>query len=73
MKCRKCGNTESFEASGTFSYHIEDELNGEGKIKEIGTQQQDGWTNYDSIACCECDAETEDIEEAEEWLKKKTC
>jgi len=69
LKCRKCGNTESFTAEGKFSYNIEDELDGQGNITEVGTQQHEGWTEYSRIVCCECDAETEDIEGAEEWIK----
>ena len=70
LKCKECGNTKSFTANGTFSYVVEDELDGEGKIVDLGTQSYEGCTEYMEINCNECGVETEDIEGAEEWLKK---
>ena len=73
LKCKLCGNVnEHFAAIGTYGASIEDTINSDGKIVEWGELGENAYTIYHRLECCECGAETEDIEGAKEWLKENS-
>ena len=68
--CKLCGNDVGFTVLGNHGYNIEDEIDGSGIFTYHDSPGDVSFTTYTKIECPECDADTEDIEGAEEWLKK---
>jgi len=73
LKCKLCGNVnEHFTAIGTYRSPVEDWIDRDGKIVEYGELGENCSTVYSKLECSNCDAETEDIEGGEEWLKENS-
>ncbi len=72
LVCKLCGNDVGFVAIGTHGYNVRDDINSTGKFTDEGSSEDISFTVYTGLECPECDADTEDIEGAEEWLKQKS-
>lgn len=68
--CKLCGNDIEFVVIGTHGYGVTDVINGSGIFTYHEDSNDTTFTTYSRIGCRDCDADTEDIEGAEEWLKK---
>ena len=70
LVCKLCGNDIEFVVIGTHGYSVTDVINSSGEFIYHDNPGDITFTTYSRIECRECAADTEDIEGAEEWLKK---
>ena len=70
LVCKLCGNDIEFVVVGIHGYGVTDVINSSGEFTYHDDEKYHSFTTYSRIECRECNADTEDIEGAEEWLKK---
>lgn len=69
LECKLCGNKEDFIARGKVTSYCVIYIDGSGKVNE-GVWSDDDDAVYTSVECEECDAETDNIKGAKEWLER---